>query len=231
MTDTDRVAAGHARPADPQGRLARAAARLRRAAAHPADLAATGCRSSRARSIPALYRLEHQGLIASEWGESENKRQREVLHAHRRRPPAAQGGDRVLEAAVRGDRHSRSRRCRRTYEHARAAASWFRAAPARRLRARDAATSCGPTSSCYEADLRRQRRAGRRSPPAGAAPSSAASSAQGRMPRGASACGCSTSCAATSATPCGCCAGRPRSRWWRCCRSGSASAPTPRSSA
>ena len=24
---------------------------------------------------PALYRLEHQGLIASEWGESENKRQ------------------------------------------------------------------------------------------------------------------------------------------------------------
>ena len=24
---------------------------------------------------PALYRLEHQGLIASEWGESENNRQ------------------------------------------------------------------------------------------------------------------------------------------------------------
>jgi transcriptional regulator len=24
---------------------------------------------------PALYRLEHQGLITSEWGESENKRQ------------------------------------------------------------------------------------------------------------------------------------------------------------
>jgi PadR family transcriptional regulator, regulatory protein PadR len=23
---------------------------------------------------PALYRLEHQGLIAAEWGESENKR-------------------------------------------------------------------------------------------------------------------------------------------------------------
>jgi DNA-binding PadR family transcriptional regulator len=23
---------------------------------------------------PALYRLEHQGLIASEWGESDNKR-------------------------------------------------------------------------------------------------------------------------------------------------------------
>ena len=27
---------------------------------------------------PALYRLEHQGLIASEWGESENKRDRPV---------------------------------------------------------------------------------------------------------------------------------------------------------
>src|SRR6266513_977946 len=27
---------------------------------------------------PALYRLEHQGLIASEWGESENKRKSNV---------------------------------------------------------------------------------------------------------------------------------------------------------
>jgi PadR family transcriptional regulator PadR len=32
-------------------------------------------RSSRGRSLyPALARLEHQGWIASEWGESENKR-------------------------------------------------------------------------------------------------------------------------------------------------------------
>ena len=31
-------------------------------------------RSSKDRLYPALYRLEHQGLISSEWGESDNKR-------------------------------------------------------------------------------------------------------------------------------------------------------------
>ena len=29
---------------------------------------------------PALYRLEHHGLIASEWGESENKRKAKYYH-------------------------------------------------------------------------------------------------------------------------------------------------------
>jgi PadR family transcriptional regulator, regulatory protein PadR len=29
---------------------------------------------------PALYRLQHQGLIASEWGESENKRRARYYH-------------------------------------------------------------------------------------------------------------------------------------------------------
>ncbi len=29
---------------------------------------------------PALYRLEHQGWIASEWGESENKRRAKYYH-------------------------------------------------------------------------------------------------------------------------------------------------------
>ena len=29
---------------------------------------------------PALYRLEHQGLIASEWGESENRRRARFYH-------------------------------------------------------------------------------------------------------------------------------------------------------
>jgi transcriptional regulator len=29
---------------------------------------------------PALYRLEHQGLIASEWGESDNKRRAKFYH-------------------------------------------------------------------------------------------------------------------------------------------------------
>ena len=37
----------------------------------------------------ALYRIEHKGWIKGEWGESENKRQREVLPAHPSgRPPA-----------------------------------------------------------------------------------------------------------------------------------------------
>ena len=29
---------------------------------------------------PALYRLEHQGLIAAEWGESDNKRKAKYYH-------------------------------------------------------------------------------------------------------------------------------------------------------
>ncbi|MGH7555440.1 MAG: PadR family transcriptional regulator [Longimicrobiales bacterium] len=29
---------------------------------------------------PALYRLEHQGMIAGEWGESENKRKAKYYH-------------------------------------------------------------------------------------------------------------------------------------------------------
>jgi DNA-binding PadR family transcriptional regulator len=52
-----RAAAGNARPADPEGHLTRTSARVWRSSPDP-----------------ALYRLEHQGLITSEWGESENKR-------------------------------------------------------------------------------------------------------------------------------------------------------------
>ena len=75
-----RAAAGNARPPDSEGGLARPAARLRRAPADPADLAATGCRFSRARCIRRSYRLEHQGLIAHEWGESENGRKAKYYH-------------------------------------------------------------------------------------------------------------------------------------------------------
>ena len=32
---------------------------------------------------PALYRLEHQGLIASEWGESENNRRQSTTSSRR----------------------------------------------------------------------------------------------------------------------------------------------------
>jgi transcriptional regulator len=40
---------------------------------------------------PALYRLEHQGLIAGEWGESENKRKAKYYHL------TAAGGRRLKE--------------------------------------------------------------------------------------------------------------------------------------
>jgi hypothetical protein len=48
---------------------------------------------------PALYRLEHQGLIAPEWGQSENNRRAKYLHVDRRGAAAAAGGGRGLESA------------------------------------------------------------------------------------------------------------------------------------
>ena len=57
---------------------------------------AARCRSSRARSIPALYRLERQGLIESEWGVSDNNRRAKyykltTLGRQRMRDDAAAG--------------------------------------------------------------------------------------------------------------------------------------------
>ncbi len=54
---------------------------------------------------PALYRLEHQGLIASEWGESENKRKArfyEVTDAGRKRLRVEQEKWSRFSAAVAG---------------------------------------------------------------------------------------------------------------------------------
>ncbi len=48
---------------------------------------------------PALYRLEHQELIAAEWGVSENNRRAKVLHRNRRRTASPAGGNRRLESA------------------------------------------------------------------------------------------------------------------------------------
>ena len=53
---------------------------------------------------PALYRLEHQGLIASEWGTSENNRRAKFYRltaAGRRRLPVEQAGWERLVAAMR----------------------------------------------------------------------------------------------------------------------------------
>lgn len=52
---------------------------------------------------PALYRLEHQGLIASEWGKSENNRRAKFYRltaAGRRRLGAEQAGWSRLVAAM-----------------------------------------------------------------------------------------------------------------------------------
>ena len=38
---------------------------------------------------PALYRLEHQGLIAAEWGTSDNNRKAKYVHADDGRAAAA----------------------------------------------------------------------------------------------------------------------------------------------
>ena len=152
---------------------------------------------------PALYRLEHQGLIASEWGESDNKRKAQVLLADRRRPPPLQRGNPrtgtawqtsspaslkappggayerpgpapIVDARATLGRSSLERRC-----------SDEMAAPHRAVRRR----------SRSQRRLCRARRAARR------ARSSAASRPQGRMPRSCSACACSTSCAQTCAMP------------------------------
>ena len=40
---------------------------------------------------PALYRLEHQGWIASEWGESDNKRKAKFLRRSSARVPCHSG--------------------------------------------------------------------------------------------------------------------------------------------
>ena len=50
---------------------------------------------------PALYRLEHQGLIESEWGESENRRRAKyyrLTDAGRRLEEAAAGWERLVAA-------------------------------------------------------------------------------------------------------------------------------------
>ena len=57
---------------------------------------------------PALYRLEHQGLLATRVGREREQSQGEVLHADRGRPPSPPAGHRCLGAARR--RHRRGAR-------------------------------------------------------------------------------------------------------------------------
>ena len=52
---------------------------------------------------PALYRLEHQGHVTWEWGESENKRRAKVLPPDHGRKAAPARGARLLAASLGGD--------------------------------------------------------------------------------------------------------------------------------
>ena len=47
---------------------------------------------------PALYRLEHQGLLDTEWGTSDNNRKAKFYQPHGRRPKAPEGRNRTLES-------------------------------------------------------------------------------------------------------------------------------------
>ena len=64
---------------------------------------------------PALYRLEHQDLIAAEWGQSENNRRAKYYTLTAGRPPPSARGDGGLEPAgvcdCRGLEHDVRRRC------------------------------------------------------------------------------------------------------------------------
>ncbi len=53
---------------------------------------------------PALYRLEHQGAIASSWGESENNRRAKYYRLTSRRPRPAGSGDGEVESDGRDHR-------------------------------------------------------------------------------------------------------------------------------
>jgi PadR family transcriptional regulator, regulatory protein PadR len=70
---TGRSAARYPGHADPQSCFARPIARLR--SLLRIQQISGGQLEIQQRSLyPALYRLEHQGLICSDWGESDNKR-------------------------------------------------------------------------------------------------------------------------------------------------------------
>ena len=134
---SERLLPGHARASDPEGRLAR-----------PRSTATASCCASRrsapgAEAIeqgalyPALYRLEHDGLLESGVGRLGQQPQGEVLPADRGRPQAAQGRDREL-AALRGGHRGRAGRAARRGLSARAARELLARRPgARAPRARD----------------------------------------------------------------------------------------------
>ena len=64
---------GHARLTDPEGRFARCRAWLRRVAGIE-HITGNALAIEQGALYPALYRLEHRGLLDTEWGTSDNNR-------------------------------------------------------------------------------------------------------------------------------------------------------------
>ena len=103
----------------------------------------SACSSSRAR-CPALYRLEHQALITSEWGESENKRKAKYYRltaAGRRRLKEETACWRRFSEAIGFALEARRRRMSLVGR----VKSWFRSAAGVLTSSVRCRTRCGPT--------------------------------------------------------------------------------------
>ena len=92
---------------------------------------------------PALFRLEHRGLLDTEWGVSDNNRRAEVLPADRRRPEAAQDGAGRMEPAGGRDAGRARHAARRGVGHVGASpfVAWWISSAVR------ASSTISPTSS------------------------------------------------------------------------------------
>ena len=111
--------ARNARPADPESHLPRSTARVR-VLLRLQQISKDALQVPQGSLYPALYRLEHQGLVTFEWGESDNKRQAKYYSLTSAGPKAAARGDRLLATPLRRDwARARRRAGRRLGEHVR----------------------------------------------------------------------------------------------------------------
>ena len=105
---------------------------------------------------PALYRLEHQGLITSEWGESENKRKAKYLPTHCGGPAAPQGRDGILAAVLGGDRVRARSDAGGPMSLIARVRSWLRVSSRRADFEREMQDEMRTHLELYQADLRRR---------------------------------------------------------------------------
>ena len=102
---------------------------------------------------PALYRLEHQGLLDTEWGTSDNNRRAKFYTPDGRRSKAAEDRHRTVESHRPGDEHGPARTggvnaapaldCARSGATSSTAPTWSETCP----------TNCSSTSSRRAEDL------------------------------------------------------------------------------